>query len=81
MSPTAFLQQVAAGLGPDAMEHANGTVRGRARISTDSSTGVEVATLDGFSAVTGSGAAVRIEFDDPNDWKWAIDTWRGLRPV
>ncbi len=81
MSPTAFLQQVAAGLGPDAMEHANGTVRGRARISTDSSTGVEVATLDGFSAVTGSGAAIRIEFDDPNDWKWAIDTWRGLRPV
>ncbi len=81
MSPTAFLERVAGSLGPDAIEHADGLIRGRARISTDASTGVEVATLDGFSAVTGSGAAIRVEFDDPNDWKWAIDTWRSLRPV
>ena len=43
--------------------------------------GVEVATVEGFSAVRGRGAAIRIEIDDPQDWKWALDTWRGLRPA
>jgi hypothetical protein len=30
--------------------------------------------------VTGSGAAIRIEFDDPTDWQWSLDMWRSLRP-
>ena len=36
---------------------------GRARVTSDASSGVEVAVLEGFSAVTGSGAAIRVEFD------------------
>ena len=35
--------------------------------------GVEVGILEGYSAVVGSGAAIRIEFDDPADWQWALD--------
>jgi hypothetical protein len=53
----------------------------RARLASDPSSGVEVATVEGFSAVRGRGAAIRIEIDDPQDWKWALDTWRGLRPA
>ena len=34
----------------------------------------------GYSAVTGSGAAIRIEFDDPGDWQWALEMWRALAP-
>jgi hypothetical protein len=30
--------------------------------------------------VAGSGAAIRIEFDDPADWQWALDIWRSLAP-
>ena len=37
--------------------------------------------LEGFSAVTGSGAAIRVEFDSSDDWKWAIELWRSLRPA
>ncbi len=81
MTAGVFLREYAGALGPDAVEHEDGAVRGRARISTDASTGIEVGILDGFSGVFGSGAAVRIEFEDPNDWKWAIDTWRSLRPA
>ena len=33
-----------------------------------------------YAAVTGSGAAIRIEFDDPADWQWAPDMWRSLAP-
>ena len=47
---------------------------------TDGSSGVEVGVLEGYSAVTGSGAAIRIEFDDPADWQWALDMWRSLAP-
>jgi hypothetical protein len=54
---------------------------GRAKIRTDATSGVEIGILEGFSAVTGSGAAIRVEFDDPADWHWAIDTWRALAPV
>jgi hypothetical protein len=53
---------------------------GRARLTTDPSSGLEVGVLDGFSAVTGSGAAIRIEFEDPADWHWALDMWRSLAP-
>ena len=42
--------------------------------------GLEVGVLDGYSAVVGSGAAIRIVFDDPSDWQWALDTWRSLAP-
>jgi hypothetical protein len=52
---------------------------GRARITTDASSGVEVGVVEGYSAVVGSGAAIRIVFDDPSDWEWAIDMWRSLR--
>jgi hypothetical protein len=80
MTADRFLQQVAAHLGRDAIEHDDGVVRGRARLASDPSSGVEVATVEGFSAVHGRGAAIRIEIDDPQDWKWALDTWRALRP-
>ena len=56
------------------------TVVGRARLTTDASSGVEVGVLDGYSAIRGSGAAIRIEFDDPADWQWALDLWRSLAP-
>ena len=46
---------------------------------TDATSGVEVGVLEGYSAVSGSGAAIRIEFDDPADWQWALDLWRSLR--
>lgn len=81
MSARDFVQQFGGDLGPDAIEHRAGGVMGRAMISTDGSSGVEVGVLDGFSAVVGSGAAIRIVFDDPGDYQWAIDTWRSLRPV
>ena len=81
MTADRFLQQVAAHLGRDPIEHDDGVVRGRARLSSDPSSGVEVATVEGFSAVRGRGAAIRIEIDDPQDWKWALDTWRALRPA
>jgi hypothetical protein len=81
MSADSFLRQVASHLGDDAIEHDDGVVRGRARFATDSSSGVEVATVEGFSAVRGRGAAIRVEIDDPQDWKWALDTWRALRPA
>jgi len=81
MTADRFLQQVAGHLGREAIEHDDGVVRGRARLASDPSSGVEVATVEGFSAVRGRGAAIRIEIDDPQDWKWALDTWRGLRPA
>ena len=49
-------------------------------LSSDASSGVEVGILEGYSAVVGSGAAIRIEFDDPADWQWAIDMWKSLAP-
>ena len=26
-------------------------------------------------------AALKVEFDDPADWQWALDMWRSLRPA
>ena len=80
MSAQAFVQQFAGELGPDAIDHHAGGVIGRATLSSDTSSGLEVGVLDGYSAVTGSGAAIRIVFDDPADWQWALDTWRSLAP-
>ena len=52
---------------------------GRARLVTDASSGIEVGVLEGYSAIRGSGAAIKVEFDDPEDWQWAVETWRSLR--
>ena len=80
MSAHEFIEQFAVELGPDAMAHHAGPVLGRARLMTDASSGLEVGILEGYSAVSGSGAAIRIEFDDPADWQWALDMWRSLAP-
>jgi len=81
MSADDFLLQVAPDLGHDALTHRSGELVGRARISTDASSGVEVGVLEGFSAVRGRGAAIRIVFDDSADWQWALDMWRALAPA
>ncbi len=80
MAAQAFVEQFATDLGPDALTHREGEVLGRARLTTDASSGVEVGVLEGYSAIRGSGAAMRITFDDPGDWSWAVETWRSLRP-
>ena len=79
MRPDAFLARVAADLGPEPLHHREGEIQGRARLSTDASSGIEIGVLDGYSAVTGHGAAIRITFDDPDDWEWAVGSWRALR--
>ena len=81
MPPEAFLAQVAPDLGSDALTHEFGELIGRARLSTDASSGVEVGVLEGYSAIRGRGAAIRIVFDDSADWRWALDVWRALMPV
>lgn len=81
MSADAFLERVAGHLGEDVLKHRDGPVVGKARIVVDASTGVEVAVLDGYSAVSGSCAAIRIEIHDPEDWGWATDMWRSLKPA
>jgi hypothetical protein len=81
MPPEMFLDQVAGQIGTDAIQHRLGPVVGKARLTTDTSSGIEVAVLDGYSAVVGSGAAVKIVFDSPADWEWALETWRSLQPA
>jgi hypothetical protein len=81
MPPGRFLADVAGDLGEGTLRHEQGELRGVARLTSDASSGVEVAVLEGFSAVTGSGAAIRVEFDDSDDWQWAIELWRSLRPA
>jgi hypothetical protein len=80
MPGQAFIAQFGGDLGPDAIDHRAGGVVGRARVMTDASSGVEVGVLEGYSAVVGSGAAIRIVFEDPGDWQWALDMWRSLAP-
>lgn len=80
MSSEAFLARVAGDLGAEVLHHQDGDLMGRARLGTDASSGVEVAVLEGYSAITGRGAAIRIEFEDADDWRWAVDLWRSLRP-
>ena len=80
MGAQVFVDQFGGDLGPDAIDHRANGVIGRARLSSDTSSGVEVGVLDGYSAVVGSGAAIRIVFDDPGDWQWALDMWRSLAP-
>jgi hypothetical protein len=76
-----FLTRVASDLGTGVLHHQEGELRGVARLTTDASSGVEVAVLEGFSALTGSGAAIRIQFEEVEDYRWAIDLWRSLRPA
>jgi hypothetical protein len=76
-----ILRQVARNLGPSALEHRAGDVVGRARLGTDDASGIMVGIVEGFAAVDGSGAAIRVEFDDSADWEWALDQWRALRPA
>lgn len=81
MSAEALLDQVAGHLGSSALHHQAGEVNGRARIATDDSSGVSTGIVEGYVAVPGSGAVIRVEFDDPGDWQWALDQWRSLRPA
>ena len=81
MSADRFLTTVAGDLGEGVLRHEDGDLSGRARVTSDASSGLEVAVLEGFSAVTGSGAAVRVEFEHSGDWQWAVDLWRTLRPA
>ena len=81
LRPEAFLDQVAGEFGTSVLRHADGGVVGRARLDADASSGLSTYVLEGFSAVVGSGAAIRVEFDDPEDWSWAVDRWRALRPA
>jgi hypothetical protein len=80
MPANTFIDQFAGNMGPDAIDHRGGGVMGRATLSSDATSGVEIGILEGYSAVVGSGAAIRIEFDDPADWQWAIDMWKSLAP-
>ncbi len=80
-SGEAFLDQVAGDLGFEAISHQAGGLVGRARVGSDASSGVEVGVVEGYSAVRGSGAAIRIVFDDAADWQWALDMWRALTPA
>jgi hypothetical protein len=81
MLPDTFLTRVAGHLGTEVLRHQNGPVLGAARLSVDAGSGVEVAVLEGYSAVVGSGAAIRVEIHDPSDWEWALDLWRSLEPA
>ena len=55
MGAQAFVDHVGGDLGPEAIDHRAGGVIGRARLSSDTSSGLEVGVLDGYSAVVGSG--------------------------
>ncbi len=81
MPASDFLDQVASHLGRDIITRQDGPILGRAKISTDGSSGVEVGVLEGYVAVRGRGAAIRIAFQDVGDWQWSIDMWRALHPA
>ena len=59
MPPRRSSSQFAADLGADALDHRAGDLLGRARLTTDATSGVEIGVLEGYSAVRGSGAAIR----------------------
>ena len=54
---------------------------GRARIGAADTGGISLGIVEGYAATTGSGAAIRVEFNDPADWQWALEQWRSLRPA
>jgi hypothetical protein len=75
------LESIAGDLGPEALDHRADGLVGRARMRTDDASGLSVGVVEGYVAVTGRGAGVRVEFDDPAEWQWALDRWRELRPA
>jgi hypothetical protein len=81
MEAETFLDRVAAHLGKEVLHHRDGEVVGRAKLAIDPTSVVEVAVLEGYAAVRGSGAAIRIVIHDAADWEWALDMWRSLRPA
>jgi hypothetical protein len=81
MAPDAFLRQVAGDIGSDGLRHEADGVVGRARLGSEEGSGVATGVVEGYAAVTGSGAVIRVEFDDAADWDWALDQWRALRPA
>lgn len=81
MTAEAFLDRVSGDLGSGALTHRDGPVVGKARLEVDHDSAVGLAVLDAYSAVRGSGAALRIEIHDPEDWEWALGMWRSLRPA
>jgi len=81
MPPETFLAEIAPSLGDSVLNHRDGELLGTARIGTDASSGIEVAVLEGYAAVPGRGAAIRIVFDEATDWQWAVNLWRSLRPA
>lgn len=81
MTAEAFLDKVSGNLGGGALTHRDGQVVGKARLQVDDGSEVGLAVLDAYSAVRGSGAALRIEIHDPADWEWALGMWRSLRPA
>jgi hypothetical protein len=81
MTAEAFLDRVSGNLGGGALTHRAGPVVGKARLEVDHGSEVGLAVLDAYSAVRGSGAALRIEIHDPADWEWALGMWRSLRPA
>jgi hypothetical protein len=81
MTAEAFLDKVSGNLGGGALTHRDGQVVGKARLAVDDGSEVGLAVLDAYSAVRGSGAALRIEIHDPADWEWALGMWRSLRPA
>jgi hypothetical protein len=74
-----FLRRFADHLGDDVFRHDGDGIVGISRLTSDASSGVEIGILEGYAAVAGSGAAIRVVIDDPSDWEWAVETWRSLR--
>ena len=72
--PPDFLDQVAGDLGSKALTHRAGPLLGRARLMTDSSSGVEIGVVEGFMAVRGSGAVIRIIRRPERAGTGALDT-------
>jgi hypothetical protein len=81
MAPETFLDRVAGHLGPEVLHHSDAGLVARAKLAIDPTSVVEVAILEGYSAVRGSGAAMRIVIHDPADFEWALDMWRSFRPA
>ena len=81
MGAQAFVDQFGGDLGPDAIDHRAGGVVGRARLSTDAELRASrSASSTATRRSSAPGAAIRIVFDDPGDWQWALDMWRSLAP-
>jgi hypothetical protein len=81
MPAEVFLDRVAAHLGGEVLKHQTGNVSGRAKLALDPTSAVEAAVLEGYSAVRGTGAAIRVVIHSADDWDWALGMWRSLRPV